>query len=341
MSPLRIGLIGAGANTLSRHLPGFRAIPDVEVAGVCNRTRASSQRVATDTGVPRVYESVEELLDDPAIDAVCIGTWPYKHCEFTVASLEAGKHVLCEARMAMDAAEGQAMLDASLAHPALVAQLVPAPFDFRLGPTITRLLGEGAIGALTEVHVTVQNGSGLDGAAPIHWRHERTFSGNNIMTLGIYAEIVQRWFGDTAQLSAHGRISVTERTDAASGLVTPVDVPDSFGVLAELAGGARLTYEVSAVVHGAPFNGITIHGMGGAIRWTPNDHASLLLPGAEAADIVPDLGSDRGWQVEADFVRSIREGAPVTLTNCADGVKYMRFIDACQESWRSGRAVHL
>ena len=45
----------------------------------------------------------DAILRDPAIDAVCIGTWPYRHREYVVRALEAGKHVLTEARMAMNA----------------------------------------------------------------------------------------------------------------------------------------------------------------------------------------------------------------------------------------------
>ena len=130
-----IGLIGAGGNQRLRHIPGFRAVDDVEIVNVVNRSRASGEAVAAEYGIPRVSESVEELLADAAVDAVCIGTWPYKHLEYTSAALAAGKHVLCEARMANDAAEAAQMLAAARAHPELVAQLVPAPFDFRLGYT--------------------------------------------------------------------------------------------------------------------------------------------------------------------------------------------------------------
>src|SRR5665213_5448 len=142
--PLRIGFIGAGGNTRSMHIPGFKKIEGVELAAVCNRTTLSGQRVADEFGIPKVYAEVGELLADPAIDAVCIGTWPYKHREYTIAALRARKHVLCEARMAGDLADAREMLAVSEALPDLVAQLVPAPFDFQLGPTITRLIAEGA-----------------------------------------------------------------------------------------------------------------------------------------------------------------------------------------------------
>jgi predicted dehydrogenase len=203
---LRIGLIGAGANTVSQHVPGFRKLADVEVTGVVNRSRESSERVAGELGIPRVFDSPEEMCADPEIDAVCIGTWPYRHREYTLMALEAGKHVLCEARMAMNADEAKDMLAASERHPGLVAQLVPAPFDFRLGPTITRLINEGLLGDIHAVSVRVLNGSGLDTSAPLHWRMRSDYSGKNVMTFGIFVEVIHRWLGDHDYVLADGGI---------------------------------------------------------------------------------------------------------------------------------------
>src|SRR5690349_16440292 len=110
---LRIGIIGAGANTRLRHIPGLRELKNVELAGVVNRTAESSRRAALEFDIPKVYGEWQELIDDDAIDAVLIGTWPYLHAPATIASLRAGKHVLTEARMALNAAEAHAMLEAS------------------------------------------------------------------------------------------------------------------------------------------------------------------------------------------------------------------------------------
>ena len=341
---MRIGLIGAGANMGARHIPGFRAIPGVEVVSVANRSPESSARAAVEFGIPRTAPSPEDLIADPEVDAVCIGTWPYRHREYTIRALEAGKHVLCEARMAMDATEAEEMFEASQAHPELVAQLVPAPFDFRVGPTVARLLREGAIGDVHEAHITVLNGTGIDRAAPIHWRNQQLFSGRNVMTLGIYNEVIQRWLGDTVRVVADGAVFVPERPDPANGgAPTPADVPDSYTVVARMANGARAVYSFSAMAAAAPFNGIVIHGSKGTIRWTPNsaagrDGAEFVPLRGEPAAIEPDPGSDRGWRVEADFVDSVRTGAPVRLTSLADGLKYMRFTDAASRAWQSGQA---
>src|SRR5262245_33183154 len=125
---LRIGLIGAGANTRARHIPGLRALADVEIVGVCNRRPESTAEVAREFAIPRQYASWEDLLRDKDVDAIVIGTWPYLHAPITLAALDAGKHVLTEARMALNADEAREMLAASRRHPDLVTQIVPSPF---------------------------------------------------------------------------------------------------------------------------------------------------------------------------------------------------------------------
>jgi predicted dehydrogenase len=337
--PLRIGLIGAGANTRSQHIPGLRRSPDVEIVGVANRSLASGQRIADEFGIPRVFESVEALCASPDIDAVNIGTWPYKHREYTIMALEAGKHVLCEARMAMDLAEAEDMLAASERNPGLVAQLVPAPFDFRLGPTITRLINEGALGDIREVTANVLNASALDPATPLHWRQRADLSGKNVMMFGIYVEVMHRWLGEHAEVLASGDIVVSERADADSGTVLPVSVPDTYIVTGHLKRGARITYHFSSVAAGADSNGVTVFGTKATLRWKMGDTAVIQPHGGEAKAIEPDPGTDRGWKVEEDFVASVREGAPVRLTNFADGVRYMQVIDAAHTSYTNGRSV--
>src|ERR671936_794859 len=140
--PIRVGFIGAGRNTRERHIPGFQKQPGVEFVAVANRSRESSERVAKEFGIRRVEADWRAVVSAPDVDAICIGTWPYTHCEMTIAALAAGKHVLCEARMAMNAAEGRRMLEASRKAP-LVAQLVPSPPTLEVDATLKQLLTEG------------------------------------------------------------------------------------------------------------------------------------------------------------------------------------------------------
>src|SRR6266480_4525750 len=114
---IRIGIVGAGNNTRVRHIPGLKAQEGVEIVAVCNQSKESSERVAKEFGIPGTHANWHELALSREVDAVVVGTWPYLHCPVTLAALDAGKHVLTEARMSMNAAEAHRMLAAAQAHP--------------------------------------------------------------------------------------------------------------------------------------------------------------------------------------------------------------------------------
>ncbi|MFH1497766.1 MAG: Gfo/Idh/MocA family oxidoreductase [Verrucomicrobiota bacterium] len=327
--PLRIGFVGAGGNTRLRHLPGFAAISGVGLTAVANRSVASSEAVAREFGIGRVESDWRAIVDAPDIDAVCIGTWPNLHAEITVAALAAGKHVLTEARMARDAAEAGAMLAASRAAPALVAQIVPAPFTLNFDAEIRRRLDAGALGELREIGVVHTHGALLDASAPITWRQRADLSGHNLMTLGIHYEALLRWLDDDAEVeAAHGFIQTPRRRDE-TGVLWNVDIPDEARIAARFPrSGARLSLHLSGLETGAPRNDIRLAGTAGTLRL---DLAAGVLWFASTDGVerrVPVAAADDGWRVEADFVASIREGRAVTRTDFVTGIRYMRFTDA-------------
>ena len=329
---LRIGFIGAGGNTTLRHIPGLQAIDGVELVAVCNRSEESGRRVADQFGIARVETNPQAIFDADDIDAVCIGTWPYRHREYAVHALEAGKHVLCEARMAMSASEAREMLATARLHPELVAQIVPAPMDLLVWRTVRRLLDEGALGEVREVHVDVLSPSSLDLSAPLHWRHQVRYSGTNIMMFGIFTEIISRWLGPTDRVIADAATFIGQRRDEESGQDVAIDVPDSLGVLANLESGARVTYRISTVAHDAPGMSVSLYGSKATLHWRGADNLTLSRIGEEPVAVTPDEGTAIGWDVEADFVASIREQRPVELTNFEDGLHYMRLTEAVHRS---------
>ena len=73
-STIRIGVIGAGNNTRSKHLPNLQQVEGVEVAAVCNRRPESSAAVASDFDIPKVCKHWREVIELPEVDAVLIGT---------------------------------------------------------------------------------------------------------------------------------------------------------------------------------------------------------------------------------------------------------------------------
>ena len=347
---LRVGLIGAGANTRLRHIPGLQALPDVEIVAVCNRRPTSTVAVAREFNIPHTYERWEDLIADPDIDAVVIGTWPYLHHPITLAALAAGKHVLTEARMSMNAAEAREMLAASRRHPRLVTQIVPSPFGLRGDAVVRELLAERFLGELREVHVFSRTGALADPAAPLSWRQDAALSGVNMLTLGIVHETLMRWTPPPVRVLAQAHAFTPERIDPESGVRRAVGTPDSVQVLAVLKNGARASYHFSGVTPFGQGAGIHLYGTDGVLYYDLTDdriHGASRLRGTSPASaeslkeipIPPDKA--RVWQVELDFVDSIRLGTPVRLTNFETGVSYMEFTEAVARSARTGLAVEL
>lgn len=336
---LRIGIIGAGGNTRLRHLPGFQAIDDVEVAAICNRSKESAQRVADDFGVDRIYERWRDLIDADDIDAVCVGTWPNMHHELTLAALQAGKHLLTEARMSMNLAEAREML--SVAQDSdRVSMIVPSPFYLKYEPTILEMLEDGVFGDLLEIHVRGLGG-GYDPDAPLQWRQRRDLSGNNIMSMGILNEAVRRYAGHEKTVMAYGKTFTTERLDPEASTMIAADIPESLGIIAELESGATAVYHLSMVAHLGANGSLEFYGTRGSFKFESGNAYIATRQDKEFKALEVDKEKQGGWRVEADFVDAIREGRPVTHTSFEDGVKYMEFTEAVQISMREDRRVQL
>jgi predicted dehydrogenase len=336
--PVKIGIVGAGRNTRERHIPGLREIEGVEIVSVSNRTPESSRRAAEQLSIPKAYENWLELVQAPDTDAILIGTWPNLHMPVTVAALEAGKHVLCEARMARDADEAGKMLAAAEARPHLTAQVVPAPFSLGVDATLQRLIAEGYLGELLAVEV-LDRGAFPDRQSPLHWRQDYDLSGTNIMSLGIWYETVMRWVSEAVRVSAMGMTFVKTRLESGGGERRAVRVPDHLDVLAELACGAQAHFGISQVAGLAPASQATLFGEQGTLRF-----AAGKLYGGRRSDLsleeipIPP-GEAGGWRVEAEFIGAIRGEEAVQRTTFTDGLKYMRFTEAVSRSIQEARAV--
>ncbi len=340
---IRIGIIGAGENTRRRHIPGLRALDDVEIVGVVNRTANSTRRAARELGIARTYDDWPGLVADDEIDAVVIGTWPYLHAPATIVALEAGKHVLTEARMAMNSAEGRSMLQASRKRPDRVAMIVPSPFGLSADRLVRRLLGEGFIGPLREAVVLGTHDSLLDASAPLHWRQVERYSGLNVLQLGILHETLIRWVPDPIRVLAQSQTFVRERVSPETRQLAAVERPDAVHVLTQLADGAQGLYHLSGVSRFGPGPQIHLYGAEGTLKY---DFTRDQVSGGRRGDQqlreldVPKHEAG-GWRVEAEFVGAIRGLEPVRYTDFETGVRYMEFTEAVATSAMQGRAVAL
>jgi predicted dehydrogenase len=338
---VRIGIIGAGGIVRQRHYPGLKKIPGVELLVVANRSRESSERAAAEFGIPEIRADWREVVVMPDLDAILIGTHPSMHAEATIAALDAGKHVFCQARMARNYAEARAMYQKSR-EVDRVTMLCPPPQGMKGDRVMRRLIGEGYLGALRDVHVTGLAAGSTDPNAPLHWRQDFEVSGYNTLTLGLWIEVVHRWIGYHRRVTAVTRVHTSERTRPGSSEKVVVRIPESVGIAAETESGAVGVYHFSGVARCAPHNRIELYGSEGTLIY---DLQTDQIAGARAGDselkplpIPPDLA--REWTVEQDFIAAIREGKPVE-PSFYDGLKYMEFTEAVARAAESGKAVDL
>jgi predicted dehydrogenase len=338
---VRIGIIGAGDNVRDVMIPAFRRIPECQLVAVANTSLASSQRVATQFDIPRPYPHWKALLDDREIDAVCIGTWPYMHHTLTLAALEQGKHVLCQARMANNAREAREMLAASLRHPDLVCQLVPTSGIYRIDNLLRKLLAEGFVGDVLSVEIQRVGRGFADVAGELDWRHSQEFSGLNVMTLGATYESMMRWLGRGTRVMAMAKVHVPYRR-AANGLPTSVILPDHVDVLYELASGAQVHMRFSETTGLSSGNQTWIHGTEGTIHVGDRQDVHGGKRGDTQLREIPNPPDGQAIsRVEAEFVRAIRGLEPVTTNTFEIGVHYMEWTEAVHRSAMTGQAVHL
>ncbi len=338
--PIRVGVVGAGANTRLHHIPKLQAIPGVEVVSVSNRSRASSERVAQEFTIPTVYDSWWELIQAEDTNAIVVGTWPYMHKTLVLAALAANKHVLCEARMAMDATEAAQMVEAARAKPHLTAQIVPSPFTLGVDKTVKRLLAEGYVGELLAIEARA-GGQFLDRDAPLHWRQNRDLSGLNVMSMGIWYEALLRWVGEATRVTALGKTFVKMRRDDERGELKPARVPEYINVLADMACGAQLSLTVSAATGLAQPDGVYLFGSEGTLHFSGGKLFGGRKGDKSLAPIEISAHEAGGWRVEEEFVNAIRGLEPITHTSFADGLKYMQFTEAVARSMAEARTIAL
>ena len=149
---LGVGIVGCGAVTLHRHAPEYAAHPQVALRGWVDGQAGRAQAMADRYGGV-VYDSLEQLLDRPDIDAVSICVANAQHAAYACQALEAGKHVLCEKPMAMDSQEAAQMVKVAQAagHNLFIGQ------NQRLAPAhrqAKELLDLGALGRIIRVTST-------------------------------------------------------------------------------------------------------------------------------------------------------------------------------------------
>ncbi|MFT5365712.1 MAG: putative dehydrogenase [Candidatus Latescibacterota bacterium] len=339
-SKVRIGIIGAGGIFRSRHFPGLAKVDDAEVVAICNRSEESGRKIADEFGLkPDLMTDADALIARDDIDAVMIGTWPYKHCEFVLKALDAGKHTFVQARMAMNLSEAKRMYSKAM-ETGLVTQICPSPMGMKGDLFMRRLISEGYLGDIYNVYTRSFSGGNSDPTSPLHWRQVARYSGLNILNMGILVEVVHRWFGHMQTISAQAETFIKNRS-AEDGNTT-VERPDTVNIMGQMQNGATAAFLFSAVARFGIDSQVEAYGSEGTLIYKLGSDTIL---GAKAGgeglkEISIPENEAREWTVEKDFVDAINGGSQGD-TSFYDGLKYMEFTEAVARSVERGAVVNL
>lgn len=338
---LGIGFIGAGGIAKQRHLPGLTKIPGVELVAVANRRRETAEAIASEWGFSTVRSDWREVLDVPGVDAVFIAAPPYLHREATLAALQAGKHVFCQARMARTYAEARDMYRASRGT-RLVTMLCPPPHAMAADYAMKRLVQkERYVGQPLDLLVFQYQSAYADPTTPLHWRQDAEVSGFNTQYLGMYIEVIHRWLGYHRRVHAIAKVHYPKRARPGTDDVADVRIADSIGFATEMECGAVSTWHFTGVTHHPQTDRFEIHGSEGTL--IVNVARAEILGARRGEDLRPiPIPPDevRMWSAEADFVRAIRDGGAVS-PDFTEGLKYMELTEAVYRSAKEGRAIDL
>ncbi len=322
------GVLGAAKIGIEKVIPAMQGGEVSRIDAIASRDIAKARRAADDLGIAKAYGSYEEMLADPAIEAVYNPLPNELHVPWTIRALEAGKHVLCEKPIALDAAEAGALIEARRRSGKLVAEAFMVRYhpQWRRAREIAR---SGAIGDVRAVQTFFSYR--LTDAENIR---NRPPGGGGLYDIGCYAIVTARY------------IFAAEPTR----LVAALDIDPAFGTdrlasaLIEFPGGRHLTFTCATQL--SAHQRVTIVGETGRVEVAIPFNAPIDRPTRLVIDSGADLvgGGARveefpvcdQYTLQGDvFSRAILGEAPLEFP-IEDAIANMRVIDAAFRSGRGG-----
>lgn len=331
MKKIRWGIIGCAGIAKRSVIPGIQQSETGEVAAIASRGLDKAKQTAQQLDIPTAYGSYEELLADPTIEAVYIPLPNHLHKEWAIRAAEAGKHVLCEKPLAINADEAQEMVEACEKAGVVFAEA----FMYRYHPrynTICDIVKSGEIGELRGIHgtFTFNNSKDMNNV-----RYKQEWGGGSLYDVGVYPISAARMLLNEEPQAATVHALFSEKHDY-------VDMMAS-GIL-EFNRGVALTFNCGMW---ADFrNTLEVLGTEGRIEvpsafvvnQDERDHFFVYTKDGRREVEVPRLNQ---YALQADaFGKSIRNGEPLPFP-AADAVLNMKVLDACLTSARERRRVEI
>lgn len=353
-----VGIIGTGFARTTQ-LPAFAACEGARLAAVASGRRENAEAAAREFGIAHVADDWRGVVARADVDLVSIVTPPATHAEMALAALAAGKAVLCEKPMAMDASETERMRAAAGGRGAFAL----VDHELRFLPSRRRMremiLG-GEIGRVRHVKFAFRSDSRADAARPWDWWSDARAGGGVLGAIGSHAVDTLHWLlgARVSHVSAALTTHFAERADA-SGARRPVTTDDEALMLLHFESGGAVeratgAVSLSVVEAGAPGHTVEVFGSEGALKIEGGGALWHARPGeggwrsSETEDAPPAAGMRdsewaRGFTVFArEIVEALRAGRAGVegAATFDDGHRIQLVLDAARNAHESGcRAV--
>ena len=324
---VRWGILGSSRFALGTTIPAIQAGQHGTVVAVASRSLDKARAAAQRFGIPRAYGSYEELLADAEVDAIYNPLPNHMHVPWSVRAMEAGKHVLCEKPVAVDAAEAGRLLDARTRTGRLVQEAA-------MVRTHPRWLGARELvrgGRLGELRAMIGSFSYFNDS-PENVRNQPGVGGGGLLDIGFYPITMSRFIFEAEPVRVLGLLDMDSRFGVDRMASAILEFP---------RGHAVFTCSTQMV----PNQSLDILGtrarIGIELPWSmPGDRDSRLIidDGSRSENAVEEAWfpacNQWGWHCDL-FAQAIRDGAnaPVPIE---DAIANLRVIDALFRSAKSG-----
>ena len=340
-----IGIIGCGKIAQVRHIPEYAEHKDAKLLGFYDINLERTKALAEQYG-GTAYETVEELLANPEIDAVSICAANFAHAELTIAALNAGKHVLCEKPMAITLAECEAMVEAAKKN----GKFLMIGHNQRLAKahaTAKKLIDDGLIGDIVTFRTTFGHGGpetwsvdpGLN-----TWFFDKTRAAMGAMAdLGIHKTDLIQFLTGQKVIRTTARVTTLDKKDATGNLIS---VDDNAICIYEMSGGAFGTMTASWTYYGAEDNSTVLYGTKGIMRIYDDPAISIKVILADGGKISYDVeaiqtndNQTKSGVIDLWMESLVNDKAPEISGESA--LAAMRAVFASIQSSETGKAVDI
>lgn len=353
MKKMKIGIVGNGG-ICGAHCAGYdREADRAEIYAVCDINIERAKALAARYNIPdeRVFENVHDLVKLSELDAVDVCTWNNGHAECTIAALNAGKHVLCEKPMALNAAQAAEMKSAA----EKAGKLLMIGFVRRYGndcDILKELSANDYFGDIYYAKATYLRRNGSPGG----WFSDKALSGGGpLIDLGVHVIDLARYvMGNPKPVSVYGatfnKLKNRPGIKKAGGYISKdATVSDKFNV--EDLAAALIRFDNGAVLSVEASFSLNLKNDKGDMEFFGTKAGAKLSPELELFSetcgymnntqlVYPTALSFEGlFEKEiAHFLDCITDGGPCR-SPAEDGVVIMKILDAIYESARTGHEV--